>query len=151
MLDYLKEHKLMPGAASRGIEGFTLVELLVVLGIIALLAALVAPQVIGYMGGARADSAKAQLRNIESAIELYYLDTGEYPPQEPGLDALVAAPADVKNWRGPYIKKREGLVDPWGKRYQYRQPGEHGDFDLSSMGRDGREGGEEEDADIVNW
>lgn len=135
----------------RGEEGFTLLELLVVLGIIALLAALIAPQVIRYLSDARSKTAEAQLKNIESSIELYYLDNGAYPAGESGLMALVEAPANVPGWRGPYLKKREALVDPWGKPYAYRSPGEHGKFDLFTFGRDGKEGGTGEDKDIVNW
>jgi general secretion pathway protein G len=132
-------------------DGFTLLELLVVLGIIALLAALVAPSVVRYMSDARSDAANAQLKNVESAIELYYLDTGSYPPSDTGLSALVEAPANVKNWRGPYLRKKEGLVDPWGKPYGYKNPGDHGAYDLVSLGRDGQEGGEGEDKDLVSW
>lgn len=132
-------------------DGFTLVELLVVLGIIALLAALVAPQVIRYLGSARTDAAKAQLKNLESAVELFYLDTGTYPSTESGLEALVIQPAGLGSWKGPYLKKREALTDPWGKPYQYRTPGEHGTIDVFTLGRDGREGGDGEDKDIVNW
>jgi general secretion pathway protein G len=132
-------------------DGFTLVELLVVLGIIALLVALVAPQVIRYLSGARSQAAAAQLKNIESAVELYYLDTGTYPSSEAGLEALIAPPASLASWKGPYLKKREGLMDPWGKPFGYRQPGEHGAYDVFSLGRDGKEGGAGEDRDIVSW
>lgn len=131
--------------------GFTLLELLVVLGIIALLAALIAPSVVRYLGSARTDTAQAQLKNIESAIELYYLDTGTYPTPDAGLSALTESPANVTNWRGPYIKRKEGLTDPWGKAYVYKTPGEHGSYDLYSLGRDGKEGGDGEDQDLVNW
>jgi general secretion pathway protein G len=136
---------------SRSDDGFTLLELLVVLGIIALLAALVAPAVVRYLGAARGDAASAQLKNIESAVELYYLDVGTYPPNDVGIAALVEAPANVKNWRGPYLKKKEGLVDPWGKTFQYALPGKHGAYDVFTYGRDGKEGGEGEDRDLVNW
>jgi general secretion pathway protein G len=136
---------------SRSDEGFTLLELLVVLGIIALLAALVAPAVVRYLGAARGDAASAQLKNIESAVELYYLDVGAYPPNDVGIAALVDVPANVKNWRGPYLKKKEGLVDPWGKPFQYVLPGKHGTYDILSYGRDGKEGGEGEDKDLVSW
>lgn len=135
--------------ASQG--GFTLVELLVVLGIIALLAAVVAPQVLRYLSEAKSDTAAAQLKNIESALELYYLDNSAYPTQEQGLQALVTAPADAKSWRGPYIKKSIGLTDPWGRAYQYQAPGEHGEFDLFTLGKDNVTGGEGADADITNW
>jgi general secretion pathway protein G len=129
-------------------DGFTLVELLVVLGIIALLAAMVAPQVIKYLGSARAETASMQLKNIESALELFYLDNSKYPTE---LKALVEAPAGATDWRGPYLKKAGALLDPWGKIYVYKLPGEHGNFDLSSLGRDGAQGGEGEDKDLLNW
>ena len=132
-------------------EGFTLVELLVVLGIIALLAAMVAPQVIRYMGDARSETAGVQLKNIESALELYSLDNGGYPSTEQGLAALVTAPANVKTWQGPYIKRLEGLKDPWGIPYIFKSPGEHGAYDLSTLGRDKIVGGDGEGKDIMNW
>jgi general secretion pathway protein G len=132
-------------------SGFTLMELLVVLGIIALLSALVAPQVIRYLGDARTEAASAQLKNLESAVELYYLDTGTYPPSASGLDALIDAPAGVGGWRGPYLKKREGLIDPWGQPFTYKTPGEHGAYDVFSLGRDGKQGGDGEDRDLVSW
>lgn len=131
--------------------GFTLVELLVVLGIIALLMTLVAPQVIRYLSDARSETASVQLKNIESALELYYLDTGQYPSSENGARALVEPPANAKDWRGPYLKKGSGLVDPWGKEFVYRIPGEHGNYDLYSLGRDSAPGGEGENKDVVSW
>jgi general secretion pathway protein G len=131
--------------------GFTLVELLVVLGIIALLMALVAPQVIRYLSDAKSDTAVAQLKNIESALELYYLDTGEYPTNEAGTRSLVEQPPNAKGWRGPYLKREQGLLDPWGKEYVYRLPGEHGAYDLYSLGRDEALGGDGENQDVVNW
>lgn len=146
---------ITPASRSRAIlgadDGYTLVELLVVLGIIALLATLVAPRVIGYLSSARSDVAAAQLKNIESALELYYLDNGQYPMQNEGLNALVSAPAGAKSWRGPYLKTKEALTDPWGGAFIYRQPGEHGAFDLLSYGRDGKEGGEDDSRDVVSW
>jgi general secretion pathway protein G len=134
-----------------GQAGFTLVELLVVLGIIALLAAVVAPQVIRYVGDARIETARVQVKNIESALELYYLDVGQYPATEQGLAALVTAPAGVEAWHGPYIKLKKGIVDPWGQTFAYKQPGEHGNIDVFTLGRDKAVGGEGEDKDIVNW
>ncbi len=133
------------------IEGFTLLELLVVLGIIALLATLVAPQVIRYLSDARSKTAETQLQNISSAVELYYLDNGAYPPADVGLSALVTAPQSLTSWKGPYLKKQGGVVDPWGKPFLYRIPGEHGAYDIWSLGRDGKDGGEGEDRDLANW
>lgn len=131
--------------------GFTLVELLVVLGIIALLMTLVAPQVIRYLSDARSETAAIQLKNIESAIELFYLDTGQYPPNDAGPRSLTKQPSGMVEWRGPYLKKDSGLVDPWGREFIYRSPGEHGTYDLYSLGRDGALGGDGENKDIMNW
>ena len=131
--------------------GFTLVELLVVLGIIALLMTLVAPQVVRYLSDARSETASVQLKNIESALELYFLDTGQYPPNEMGAKSLVKSPPNSVAWRGPYLKKTSGLVDPWGREFIYRFPGEHGSYDLYSFGRDGTLGGDGENKDVVNW
>jgi general secretion pathway protein G len=131
-----------------GSSGYTLMELLVVLGIVALLVALVAPQVIRYLGDARSGTARAQIKNIESALELYYLDTGSYPNSEVGLIALMRQPPDVLNWRGPYLKQESGLLDPWTKPYIYANPGKTAVFDVMSFGRDGQPGGTGEDADI---
>lgn len=129
-------------------RGFTLLELLVVLAILALLIAFVGPRVLDYLSGARSDAAKIQMRNIEASIDLYRLDVGQYPPN---LSALVEQPTGIEKWNGPYLKKATGIQDPWGKQYGYRQPGQHGDYDLFSLGRDKAEGGDEEDRDIVNW
>jgi general secretion pathway protein G len=131
--------------------GYTLLELLIVLGIIAALTALVAPQAVRYLGEAKSDSTKVQVQNLQSALELYYLDTGSYPTTEQGLAALLTNPGNIITWKGPYLKRKEGLIDSWGKPFIYKQPGDHGAFDLSSFGRDGAQGGNEEDTDIVNW
>ena len=136
---------------AEGQAGFTLLELLIVLGIIALIGALVGPQVLGYLGKAKSETAQVQIRNLESAVELYYLDVGDYPPERVGLAALVEAPADAQTWSGPYLKKRDGIVDPWGRPYEYRMPGQHGAFDVFSLGRDGREAGDGEDGDVTSW
>jgi general secretion pathway protein G len=132
-------------------DGFTLLELLVVLGIIALLSALVAPQVIRYLSDARSSAATAQIKNLESAVELYNLDTGTYPPADQGLQSLMVQPPNVGGWKGPYLKKDSGVVDPWGKPFAYKFPGEHGKFDIATFGRDGKQGGEGEDRDLVSW
>lgn len=132
-------------------EGFTLPELIVVMSIFALLAAFISPQVIKYLGNARYDAAKIQLKNIENAVELYYLDVGRYPAKESGLDSLIVKPAGVRNWNGPYLRHSKGLNDPWGQKYLYKFPGEHGAYDVFSLGRDGKKGGEGEDRDVMSW
>jgi general secretion pathway protein G len=134
----------------RADAGFTLLELLVVLGILALLATFAAPQVLRYLGKARTETAKVQINAISSAIELYALDNGGYPPQQQGLSVLVQRPAGAGRWNGPYLKKAEGLVDPWGRPYQYKNPGRAGAFEIFSLGRDNAPGGTGEDQDIAN-
>jgi general secretion pathway protein G len=131
--------------------GFTLIELLVVLVILGLLAAFAAPQVLKYLGGAKTDAAKAQVQNIASILDLYRLEVGKYPSESDGLDALVEQPADAPRWNGPYVKRRDTLIDPWGEMYGYRIPGEHGAYDLYSLGADQSEGGEGEDQDVTSW
>jgi len=130
--------------------GFTLIELLIVLGILALLASLAAPQVLRYLGKARTEAAKIQISAISSAIELYALDNGTYPPPQVGLGALMQRPQGTTRWNGPYLKKAEGLVDPWGRPYQYRVPGRAGAFDVFTLGRDNAPGGTGEDSDLAN-
>jgi general secretion pathway protein G len=130
--------------------GFTLLELLVVLGIIVLLATLVAPQVLRYLGTARTDAAKAQIGSISTALELYALDVGGFPPQQAGLAALLQPPAGQAKWKGPYMKKADGLIDPWGRAYQYKFPGKAGQPDVFTLGRDNAPGGADEDQDIAN-
>ena len=140
--------KARPGLARPGGEdGFSLVELLVVLAIIGMIATMVTPQVLGYLGRAKGDSAKVQAKNIARSVELYYLDAGSYPNPRQGLTALVTAPPGV-NWQGPYVRDAKGLIDPWGRPYLYRTPGASGaPFDVYTLGRDGQPGGTGEDAD----
>lgn len=128
-------------------EGFTLVELLVVLLILALLAALVGPRVIGYMASSKVKTAAIQLSAYKTALELYHLDIGRYPDSAKGLKALMAAPADVKGWSGPYLDKSLA-ADPWGNPYVYQAGPDGGSYTLKSLGADGREGGEGDAADI---
>ncbi len=130
-------------------RGITLIELLVVMVIIALFATLVGGRVFRNVEKARQTQARQQIAEFETMLDLYRLDVGRYPTTEEGLQALQARPAGVENWDGPYIKK-DVPMDPWGKPYVYRQPGQRGDFDLMSLGLDGREGGEGENSDIVN-
>lgn len=131
-------------------RGFTLLELLVVMVIIGLLAGYVGPKFFGQIGKSEVKAARAQLDALTKALDQYRLDVGRYPSTEQGLAALVAKPADEVKWAGPYLSKAIPK-DPWGVDYQYRSPGEHGDYDLMSFGRDGRVGGEGEDADITSW
>ena len=130
-------------------RGLTLFELLVVLTILALLATLVAPRIVGYLGRAKSDVARSQTANIAASLELFYIDMGRYPTVDEGLSALVEAPEEiVDQWLGPYFKEEAGLVDPWGRAYLY-EPDEGLDaFTVTTYGRDGEEGGEREDADI---
>ena len=130
-----------------GIKGFTLVELLVVLAILGMLAALVGPQVLNQLGGAKSKSAAIQISDLEQALELYKLDVGKFPSSEQGLNALVRQPSGVAGWNGPYLKKGEIPDDPWGNPYEYRYA--EGMTELISYGADGRSGGSGEDADVT--
>lgn len=131
--------------------GFTLIELLVVMVILVLLASLVAPRVIGYLGSSRTKSAKVQIESLSTSLELFKLDTGRYPNDREGLTALVERPGDLPSWNGPYLKKDKVPPDPWGQPYLYRYPGQHGAFDIITLGADKREGGQNEDQDVTSW
>ncbi|MBY0562351.1 type II secretion system major pseudopilin GspG [Hyphomicrobium sp.] len=128
--------------------GFTLIELLVVMVILVLLASLVAPRVIGYLGSSRTKTAKVQIASLSTSLELFKLDTGRYPDAREGLSALVQRPSGVNAWNGPYLKIDRVPLDPWGQPYIYRFPGQHGAFDIISLGADKREGGAGEDQDV---
>ena len=132
------------------IRGFTLLELLVVIAIIALLAGYVAPRYFSQIGKSEVSVAKSQINALEKALDQYRLDTGRYPTTEQGLSALVTRPVNEPKWNGPYLKKGVPL-DPWERAYLYKQPGEHGEYDLFSYGKDGAPGGSGEAADISNW
>jgi len=133
-------------AAGEG--GYSLVELLVVLGIVALIATIATPRVLGYLGSAKVEAAKTQIRNASSALELFYLDTGRYPSSEEHLAALAIAPAGLDGWNGPYLKGADKLLDPWGNAYVYEASETADGFRLTSLGRDGRPGGDGQDADL---
>ncbi|MGH7467670.1 MAG: type II secretion system major pseudopilin GspG [Longimicrobiales bacterium] len=135
--------------------GFTLIEILVVIAVISVLAALVAPNVFRHVGTAKDAAARTQLEMLGAALDAYRLDNGRYPTTEQGLDALWQAPVSEprpNNWRGPYLRKNVP-ADPWRNPYVYRSPGEVNlqGYDLLSLGADGAEGGEGEDTDITNW
>lgn len=132
------------------VQGFTMMELLVVLVIVGLLAALVGPQLYKRISPAKQSIAKTQIENFVSALDAYFIDTGEFPSEEAGLDALRNRPSGVKNWQGPYLKK-ETPKDPWGNPYAYQYPGNNGPYDIISYGKDGAPGGESENQDIVSW
>jgi general secretion pathway protein G len=132
--------------------GFTLLEVLVVLVILGLIAAVFAgPRIFQYLGTAKSEAAKVQIERIGSALDLYRLEVGRYPSESEGLEALVTEPAGATTWNGPYLRKKEALLDPWGRPYIYRAPGEYGDYDLYSLGADNTEGGEGENRDITSW
>jgi general secretion pathway protein G len=131
-------------------RGFTLLELLVVMVIIGLLAAYVGPKYFSQVGKSEVKTTRAQIVGFEKALQQYRLDVGTLPNTEQGLQALLAKPSNVNKWDGPYLEKALP-ADPWGNAYLYVAPGEHGEFDISSTGRDGRPGGDGLDADITNW
>ncbi len=130
--------------------GFTLVELLVVMVILVLLASLVAPRVIGYLGSSKTKTAKIQIESLTTSLELFKLDAGRYPNTQEGLEALVKRPTNVATWNGPYLKKNKVPNDPWGNPYTYKLPGEKSEFDIISFGADGKSGGDNENRDIAN-
>lgn len=136
------------GARSRG-QGFTLMELLVVLVIIGLLTGYVGPRLFGQVAKAEIKAARAQIDAFQKALDQYRIDTGSYPGTAQGLNALMR-PGSHARWSGPYLSKAVP-ADPWGRPYVYRSPGQHGKYNLLSLGRDGRPGGSGEDADIGNW
>jgi general secretion pathway protein G len=138
-------------SARRSERGFTLVEMLVVITIIALIMALVGPRVLNYLTDAKIKTAKIQIASFENALDLYYLDANRYPSTSEGLRALVERPGGTVVWTGPYLKGNTVPNDPWGKPYVYRSPGEHGPYDIMSYGADGQQGGTGADGDITSW
>lgn len=140
---------VIPKRSQSDHRGFTLIELMVVMVIIGLLAALVAPRLFPKLGKGKQAAAKAQIELLGQALDQYRLDTGSYPSTQEGLNALMVNPGQEK-WDGPYLKKNLPS-DPWGKPYNYQSPGTHGEYDLYSLGRDNKPGGEGEDQDVTNW
>ncbi len=133
---------------ARPATGFTLIELIVVIALVAVLAAVVAPNLLGKASEANRKSALVQLEKISSVVELYRLETGRYPEE---LIDLVEQPQGMERWQGPYLRKRSQLLDPWGNELVMKVPGEKGAFDIVSYGGDGQPGGEGDGADISNW
>lgn len=144
-----------PGSRPNGSAGFTLIEILVVIAVIAMLAALVAPNVFQHVGTAKDATARSQIELLGAGLDAYRLDNGRYPTTDQGLEALQVEPTVPplpSNWRGPYLRKAIP-PDPWGNPYIYLSPGEANPrgYDLLSLGADGEPGGEGEDADVVSW
>lgn len=130
--------------------GFTLLELLVVLVVLGLLAGIVAPKYFTQLGKSEVKVARAQIEGLAKALDLYRLDTGHYPSTEQGLNALVVRPNNEPRWGGPYLQK--GVPqDPWGRDYVFTSPGENGEYDLISLGKDGQPGGDGDNTDIASW
>jgi general secretion pathway protein G len=143
---------MLAGLEERKSErGFSLIELIVVLVILGLLAAVVAPRVYDKLAKGKEQIAKIQIKELEGALQLFSFDVGRYPSTSEGLDALIRNPGNMESWRGPYLSKADLPKDPWGKLFVYRCPGQHGDYDLFSYGPDGVEGGEGENADVASW
>jgi general secretion pathway protein G len=136
-------------AAARA--GFTLIEMLVVLVIIGLIMGLVGPRVLNYLTDAREKTARLQIESFSNALDLFYIDAGRYPTSAEGLAALSQRPPGVDAWNGPYVKGGSVPADPWGNPYVYRSPGQHGNYDIVSLGADGRDGGEGSNADVTSW
>ena len=135
---------------NNSMRGFSLIELIVVLVILGLLATVVGPRVIDKLAEGKAQIAKVQIDQFKGALGLFRFDVGRYPSTSEGLIALAQNPG-IDGWSGPYLDKQSVPTDPWGREYQYRSPGQYGDFDLFSLGADGVEGGEDENADVTSW
>ena len=145
-------HRFTLIAEARASRGFTLTEILVVVVILGILAAIVVPRVMERPGEARVTRARQDIQGIVTALSMYKLDNFAYPSTEQGLEALVTKPSgqpDAPNWKGPYLER--AAKDPWGHPYQYAQPGQHGSIDVYSLGADGKPGGDGEAADVGNW
>ena len=142
------KHLTLKSAQQRN-SGFTLIELLVVLVILGLLAGLVGPKVVSYLGRGKSDTAKLQIEQLAAAMDLYLLDVGRYPSADEGISALLQNSSGAKNWRGPYLRKDEIPLDPWGNEFHYEPPGQNGNIELYTLGADNAECGEGDNADIT--
>lgn len=132
-------------------RGYTLIELLVVIAILAAIGLIAVPAYMNHLENSRVRTAGIQIDRLGAILDTFLLDVGRYPTQEEGLESLVSAPPGVGRWAGPYLKKKESLNDPWGAAFIYRSPGQHGKYDLYSLGADSAEGGEGADKDITSW
>src|ERR1700741_4483006 len=130
--------QVMRRVRTRKDSGYTLLELLVVLGILAVLSAMATPQLMGYFGKAKTQSAQIQIQNIGTALEMYFLENGSYPSESAGLRALVEPVPEAPNWNGPYLKKVQNLLDPWGRPFQYVYPSSNGSYEVFSQGPNGK-------------
>ncbi|MEM1153960.1 MAG: type II secretion system major pseudopilin GspG [Pseudomonadota bacterium] len=146
-----RKRSLHPASVGRGHGGFSLMELLVVLAILALLGGLVGPQLLGAFSGAKTKAAGVQINDFESSLEMYKLDVGRFPSTEEGLQALVVKPSGAAGWNGPYLRRPRVPLDPWGFEYQYKYPGDRGEIDIFTLGQDNQAGGEGENSDVGNW
>jgi general secretion pathway protein G len=135
----------------RNERGFTLVEVLVVITIIALMMGLVGPRVLNYLSESKTKAAKIQIESLSASLDLFFIDAGRYPTSSEGLTALTVRPGGAIGWNGPYLRGNSVPNDPWGRPYVYRSPGEHGPFDIISYGADGQEGGSGAGVDITSW
>lgn len=131
-------------------RGFTMIELLVVIAILGLLAAIATPQIVRFLGRAKTDAARVEIKNLSVALDLFLMDVGRYPSTQEGLMALLEPPPGSERWRGPYLKARGVPLDPWGRPYLYRAPG-RGPYDIYTLGADHVPGGEGENQDVTNW
>jgi len=132
-------------------SGMTLIEILVVLVLIGIVMGVLGGNFIGKGEKAKGDAAKIEIGQIGQALDLYKLEIGKYPTTQEGLQALITAPSGTDRWNGPYWKNKAIPKDPWGNEYRYTAPGQHGPFDIVSLGADGKEGGEGADKDVTSW
>lgn len=137
--------------SKKHIAGFTLIELLVVLVILGLLAGLVGPNVMKYIGSSKTEVARTQLNDLSAGLDLFKLDVGRYPNSEEGLLALIENKSNIAGWNGPYLRKKRVPLDPWNKDYIYQFPGVENDYELYTLGADGKKDGSGEDSDISSW